>query len=133
MSASNNSTPVADFLPRLRVVAIDNSVTSLHMSIPLEKYLKSVHECLTSITAEPHKVFKGFTRFAEMFLAFTGFKFSDESLIQMQFGVLEGVLSIIKGASVEMLTAFKKEMHDIVPKHTDWANVRPRSTIEMQC
>lgn len=111
-------------------MAIDNSVTSLHMPIPLEKYLKSVHGCLTSITTEPHKVFKGFINFAEMFLAFTGYKFSYESLVQMQFGVLEGVLSIIQHVSEDMLTAFKKEMHDVVPKHTDWANVRPGSTID---
>ncbi len=101
------------------------------MPIPLEKYIKSVHECLASITTAPHKVFKGFANFAEMFQAVTGYKFTDESLLQMQFGVLEGVTSIIKHVSLDMLTAFKKEMHDIVPKHTDWANVRPSSAIHL--
>jgi len=116
-------------LDRYRVVAIDNSVTSLHMPVPVEKYIKLVHECLTSIATEPQKVFAGFARFAEMFLSFTGYQFPTASLLQVQFGVLEGVLSIINHVTLDMLTAFKKEMHDIVPKHTDWANVRKKSLI----
>lgn len=107
----------------IRVVAIDNSVTSLHMPIPLEKYLKSVHECLIQITTQPREVFKGFNRFIEMFMAFTGYQITEQSVLQMQFGVLEGILSIVKNISADMVTTFKQEMHNVVPKDTDWANV----------